>query len=146
MPHPKDRNAKGTQSFMQRNPGCKRRACHLALSNQIIANPQQLRSPAVQQLESVQNELQRQLNAVLEQQSVDGDAANKLIMQLASARYDAIGSEEYEAERLRRYFESKSPMIELDAEILRDTVSAVTAHGKKTIITLKNGQARNGVM
>ncbi len=77
----------------------------------------------------------------MEQQPVDEDAANKLIMQLASARYDVIGSEEYETERLRRYFERKALMTELDAEILRDTVSAVTAHGKKTIITLKNGQA-----
>jgi len=114
----------------------------LVLLNQLITNPQKLRLPAVQQSESVQEiELQRRLNGVMEQQPVDEDAANKLIMQLASARYDAIGSEEYETERLRWYFESKSPMMELDAEILRDTVSAVTAHGKKTIITLKNGQA-----
>lgn len=77
----------------------------------------------------------------MEQQPVDEDTANRLIMQLASARYDTVGSDEYETERLRRCFESKLPMTELDAEILRDTVSAVTAHGKKTIITLKNGQA-----
>ena len=81
----------------------------LALLNQLIANPQRLQSPAVQQPESMQEiELQRQLNEVMEQQPVDEDTANKLIMQLASARYDTIGSEEYETERLRRYFENKT--------------------------------------
>ena len=114
----------------------------LALLNQLIANPQRLQSPAVQQPESMQEiELQRQLNEVMEQQPVDEDTANKLIMQLASARYDTIGSEEYETERLRRYFENKTPMTELNAEVLRETVSAVTVRKKKTIITLKNGQA-----
>ena len=114
----------------------------LALLNQLIANPQRLQSPAVQQPESMQEiELQRQLNEVMEQQPVVEDTANKLIMQIASARYDTIGPEEYETERLRRYFESKTPMAELNAEILRETVSAVTVRKKKTIITLKNGQA-----
>lgn len=114
----------------------------LALLNRLIANPQQLRSPEVQQSESVQEvALQRRLNEVMGEQPVDEDTANELIMQLASARYDTIGSEEYETERLRRYFESNSPMTELNAEILRNTVSAVTSHGKKTIITVKNGQA-----
>ncbi len=114
----------------------------LALLNQLIENPQQLRSPAVQQPETMQEiELQRQLNEVMEQQPVVEDTANKLIMQIASARYDTIGPEEYETERLRRYFESKTPMAELNAEILRETVSAVTVRKKKTIITLKNGQA-----
>ena len=32
-------------------------------------------------------------------------------------------------------------MTELNAEILRETVFAVTVREKKTIITLKNGQA-----
>jgi len=34
----------------------------------------------------------------------------------------------------------KTPMTELDAEILRETVSNVTTCGKKAIMTLKNGQ------
>ena len=61
-------------------------------------------------------------------------------MQLVSARYNAIGPEEYETERLRRYFGMKTTMTELDAEILRETVSSVTVREKKTAITLKNGQ------
>lgn len=113
----------------------------LAALNRLIAIPQLIQQPEVRSSENPQViELHQQLDEVMAQQPVDEDAASILIMQLASARYNAIGPEEYETERLRRYFDRKMPMTELDEEILRETVSNVTTCGKKVIITLQNGQ------
>lgn len=39
VPHSKDRNAKGTQSFMQRNPGCKRRASYTGVIESVYREP-----------------------------------------------------------------------------------------------------------
>lgn len=113
----------------------------LAALNRLIAIPQLIQPPEVQPSENPQVAvLHQQLDVVMEQQPIDEDTASVLIMQLASARYNAIGSGEYETERLRRYFEMKTPMTELDTEILREAVSNVTTCGKKAIITLQNGQ------
>ena len=113
----------------------------LAALNRLIEIPQMIQPPEVQPSENPQAAaLHQQLDAVMEQQPIDEDAASILIMRLASARYNAIGSEEYETERLRRYFSRKMPMTELDEEILREAVSNVTTCGKKAIITLQNGQ------
>lgn len=113
----------------------------LAALNRLIAAPQRIQSPEARSNENTQTaQLQQQLDEIMTQQPIDEDKASALIMQLASARYNTIGSEMYEAERLRRYFESKSPMTELDAETLREAVSNVTIRCKKAIVTLKNGQ------
>lgn len=113
----------------------------LAALNRLIAASQKIQSPEARSSENMQTvKLQQQLDEVMTQQPIDEDAASELIMQLASERYNAIGSEMYEAERLRRYFESKSPMTELDTETLREVVSNVTIRCKKAIMTLKNGQ------
>ncbi len=113
----------------------------LAALNRLIEIPQMIQPPEVQPSENPQAAaLHQQLDAVMEQQPIDEDAASILIMQLVSARYNAIGPEEYETERLRRYFGMKTTMTELDAEILRETVSNVTICSKKAILTLKNGQ------
>ena len=113
----------------------------LAALNRLIEIPQLIQPPEVRSSENPQvAELHQKLDEVMAQQPIDEDAASILTMRLASARYTAIGTEEYETERLRRCFEMKTPMTELDAEILRETVSSVTVREKKTAITLKNGQ------
>ncbi len=113
----------------------------LAALNRLIAIPQRIQPPEVHPSENPQvAELHQQMDEVMEQQPIDEDAASILIMRLASARYNVIGPEEYETERLRRYFDRKMPMTELDEEILREAVSNVTICGKKAIMTLKNGQ------
>lgn len=65
-------------------------------------------------------------------------------MELASAQYEEIGSQEYETERLRRLFQRQSPMQNLDAELLRNAVNRIYVHGKKVKIRLKNGQTVEG--
>ncbi len=116
--------------------------CVLASLNRLIEIPQMVQLPEVRLSENTQvSELHQQLDEIMAQQPIDEDVANALIMQLASERYSVIGSEEYETERLRRYFERKTTMTELDVDVLRETVSKVTTCGKKVIMTLKNGQS-----
>lgn len=113
----------------------------LHLLNQLIMEPQQIIAP--QPMPSGLNrvsELQSALDRELEQQPINEDAAKRLTMELASAQYEEIGSQEYETERLRRLFQRQAPMQSLDAEILQSAVHRIHVHGKKIKIQLKNGQ------
>lgn len=73
-------------------------------------------------------ELQRQLDAVLSCQPIDEDAAQELIRSIASVQYSAIDADEYESIRLRRIFAQHPVMRELDAKLLKTTVSAIRVY------------------
>lgn len=85
--------------------------------------------------------LKAELGEQLQRLPVDQPAAEKLIFQLAATRYEAIGNEEYETQRLHRIFQSKEPSDELDAQLIKDTVSEViVAVDGSVSIRLKNNQ------
>lgn len=117
----------------------------LHLLNLLIADPQQIiaSQPMPPGLNRV-SELRSALDHELEQQPINEDASKHLAMELASAQYEEIGSQEYETERLRRLFQRQSPMQSLDAEVLRNAVNRIYVHGKKIKIRLKNGQVVEG--
>ena len=83
---------------------------------------------------------QAELDSVLNAQSLDEEAARKLIFQLAQEQYDTIGNAEYETERLRRLFAAFECTVELNAELLQSTVSAVLVTRQVVRLQLKNGQ------
>ena len=83
---------------------------------------------------------QAELDEVLNTQPLDEDAARSLICKLAQEEYDAIGSEEYETERLRRLFTAFECTAELNAELLQSAVAAVLATRQTVRFQLKNGQ------
>ena len=83
---------------------------------------------------------QAELDEVLNTQPLDEDAARSLICKLAREQYDAIGNEEYEAERLRRLFAAFECTAELNAELLQSAVSAVLVTRQAVRLQLKNGQ------
>ena len=83
---------------------------------------------------------QAELDAVLNTQPLDEDAARSLICKLAREQYDAIGNEEYETERLRRLFAAFECTAELNAELLQSAVSAVLVTRQAVRLQLKNGQ------
>lgn len=117
----------------------------LRLLNLLIAEPQQIIAPQPIPFNPIRvSELRSALDHELEQQPINEDAAKRLAMELASAQYEEIGSQEYETERLRRLFQRQSPMQSLDAEILRNAVNRIYVHGKKVKIRLKNGQVVEG--
>lgn len=55
-------------------------------------------------------------------------------------KYNAIGSSEYESQRLRHLFTAAAPMAEIDAELLKSTVSQVYVKKGQASLLLKNGQ------
>lgn len=114
----------------------------LNLLNSLIRNCERIKLPCVvSPIQSDEPQLQRELDAVMGYQPIDEDAAQKLILSIAATQYSAIGYGEYETARLQRVFSQCQPMTELDAEILRSTVSAIQIYSDGSLdILLKNNQ------
>ena len=83
---------------------------------------------------------QETLDNALEQQPIDEDNAKALILQLAAEQYAALGDEEYETNRLRRLFSAFECVAELNADLLKSTVSEVQVTRQNVKLRLKNGQ------
>ena len=83
---------------------------------------------------------QETLDNALEQQPIDEDNAKALILQLAAEQYAALGDEEYETNRLRCLFSAFECAAELNADLLKSTVSEVQVTRQNVKLRLKNGQ------
>ena len=83
---------------------------------------------------------QETLDNALEQQPIDEDNAKALIFRLAAEQYAALGDEEYETNRLRRLFAAFECVAELNADLLKSTVSEVLVTRQNVKLRLKNGQ------
>lgn len=94
------------------------------------------RSPAP----ALHSKTQEALDNALEQQPIDEDSAKGLILQLAAEQYAALGDEEYETVRLRRLFSAFECVAELNADLLKSTVSEVLVTRQNVKLRLKNGQ------
>lgn len=117
----------------------------LCLLNRLTADPQQICVPKVPPPDMSQvSQLQTALEQGMEQQSVDEDAVKQIIMDLTCARYETMGNQEYETERLQRLFARQILMQELDAELLRSTVAAIRISSYRLQVCLKNGQIIEG--
>ena len=85
--------------------------------------------------------LEADVDDLLRQLPVDEEKAMKACFDLASTRYAAIGSEEYETQRLWHLFQGRETMNQLDAELVRQSIHSITADGNGTVkIRLKNNQ------
>ena len=80
------------------------------------------------------------MDNALEQQPIDEDNAKALILQLAAEQYAALGNEEYETNRLRHLFSAFECVAELNADLLKSTVSEVLVTRQNVKLRLKNGQ------
>lgn len=117
----------------------------LGVLNRLAANTSLIRTLDPPEDEPVQiRVLHRKLTDLLKEAPVDEAAARRTALDLAAQRLDAIGPEEYETARLRRVFEKAAPMESLDAELLRNSVRAITIQKRRAIVELKNGQIIEG--
>ena len=81
----------------------------------------------------------------LERPEFDEAAAKAQAIALASARFDALDSEDYEAMRLRHLLGSTKPCDGLDSELLRQIAAAVLIHPSGAVsLELRNGQTLGG--
>lgn len=117
----------------------------LHLLNQLIAAPEKIATPQAATIGSRRvTELQAALAQELNQQPVDESTAKRLATELAVARYEAIGNQEYETARLRKLFGRRERMEALDAELLKASISSIQVWGRKIAVQLKNGQIERG--
>ncbi|MFQ7451383.1 MAG: hypothetical protein ACLRNQ_07995 [Flavonifractor plautii] len=63
---------------------------------------------------------------------------------MAALQLNAIGPEEYETLRLRRLFQNHRPMVELEQELLRESVRHITVSNGMVTVLLKNNQTLEG--
>ncbi len=85
--------------------------------------------------------LEAMIEDTLAEMPVNADTARKHIFELAAVRYQAIDTSDYETERLQRLFGQMEPMHELDADLIRKTVSTIrTDINDYVILELKNRQ------
>lgn len=112
----------------------------LSLLNSLAASPEQIEPQPQIVNRGELAEVERRFSAALTNSPVDENNAKELALRLAGMQYSAIGSSEYESQRLRHLFTSAAQMAEIDAELLKSTVSQVYVKKGQASLLLKNGQ------
>ncbi len=75
----------------------------------------------------------------------DEDAAKAAALALASTRFDALGSEDYETMQIRHTLDHAEQTDGLDTELLRQITKAILIHPSGVVrLQLKNGQILKG--
>ncbi|WP_300754791.1 recombinase family protein [uncultured Oscillibacter sp.] len=117
----------------------------LGVLNRLMADPTLISVSAPENEEAAQIQaLRRKLAELLKEAPVDEDAARRTALDLAAKQLDAIGSEEYETEHLRRVFGRAASLESLDAALLHGSVQKITIRNRRAIVQLKNGQIIKG--
>ncbi len=112
----------------------------LTLLNGLIEAPETIQQSTVDTTSKNTEKLESELETILETQPIDEESAKQPILQIAAARYESIPSEEYETQRLRRIFAKAEKMEELNAELLKGTVSEIRVTSRAVTVRLKNNQ------
>ena len=113
----------------------------LDLLNGLVGHPERIKSPPSSDEISPAVQFQQKLEKIMEQQPTNEEEAKRLIFAVAAEKYGAIGSGEYETVRLKQILAQTAPSVELDAELLRATVSKIHISAMGSIcIQLKNHQ------
>ena len=117
----------------------------LGLLNRLIQRPELIACPVpeAKPLSEV-DKLRRELDELLHCPPVDETRARRLAFRLAALQLNAIGPEEYETLRLRRLFQTRRPMMELEQELLHESVRRITVSNGTVTILLKNNQTLEG--
>lgn len=116
----------------------------LSILNSLTAAPEQIKPQTQTVNRGKLAEMERRFSAALTTSPVDEEGAKELALRLAGMQYNAIGSSEYESQRLRHLFIAAAPMAEIDAELLKNAVSQVYVKKGQASLLLKNGQIIEG--
>ena len=117
----------------------------LGLLNRLIQYPECITCPVLEDEPPPEvMKLRRELDGLLHRPPVDEAQAKNLAFRLAALQLDAIGPEEYETLRLRRLFQGRTPMAELEQELLHESVRGITVSNGTVTVLLKNNQTLEG--
>lgn len=117
----------------------------LGLLNRLIQYPELITCPVLEEEPPPEaKKLRRELDGLLHRPPVDEAQAKNLAFRLAALQLDAIGPEKYETLRLRRLFQGRAPMAELEQELLHESVRRITVSNGTVTVLLKNNQTLEG--
>ena len=116
----------------------------LGLLNRLIRHPERITCPALEEPPPEAKKPRRELDELLHRPPVEDEQANGLAFRLAALQLAAIGSEEYETLRLRRLFQGRTRMAELEQELLHESVRRITVSNGTVTVLLKNNQTLEG--
>ena len=117
----------------------------LGLLNRLIQRPELITCPVPEaKPPSEVDKMRRELDELLHRPPVDEAQARDLAFRLATLQLNAIGPEEYETLRLRRLFQGRAPMAELEQELLHESVRGITVSNGTVTVLLKNNQTLEG--
>ena len=107
----------------------------------LVRQPEEPSQPPSNALTDAQQALDQEFNAP----EYSEDNAKRLAFALAAAQFSAIGSEDYETERIRRLLEAVPPEADFNSELLRDMTEAVLVSPCGGVrLRLKNHQIIEG--
>ena len=117
----------------------------LGLLNRLIQHPERITCPVLEdEIPPEVKKLRRELDELLHRPPVDETQAKSLAFQLAAFQLNAIGPEEYETLGLRMLFQERAPMVELEQELLHESVRRITVSNGAVTVLLKNNQTLEG--
>ena len=117
----------------------------LGLLNRLIQCPERVTCPVLEDEPPPEvKKLRRGLDELLHRPPVDEAQAKNLAFRLAALQLNAIGSEEYETLHLRRLFQNRQPMVELEQELLHESVRRIAVSNGTVTVLLKNNQTLEG--
>lgn len=116
----------------------------LSLLNSLAAAPEQIKPQPQAADRGKLAEIERRFSTALTISPVDEDSAKEIALQLAGLQYEAVGSSEYESQRLRNLFATATPAAEIDARLLKNSVSQIYVKKGQASLLLKNGQIIEG--
>ena len=115
------------------------------LLNRLIQRPERIICPVLEDEPPPEaKKLRRELDELLHRPPVDEAQAKNLAFRLAALQLNAIGPEEYETLRLRRLFQNRRPMMELEQELLHESVRRIAVSNGTVTVLLKNNQTLEG--
>ena len=117
----------------------------LGLLNRLIQCPERITCSMLEDEPPPEvTKLRRGLDELLHRPPVDEAQARDLAFQLAALQLNAIGPEEYETLSLRRLFQERAPMVELEQELLHESIRRITVRNGAVTVLLKNNQTLEG--
>ena len=117
----------------------------LGLLNRLIQRPELITCPVPEaKPPSEVDKMRRELDELLHRPPVDETQVKCLAFQLAALQLNAIGPEEYETLGLRMLFQERAPMVELEQELLHESVRRITVSNGTVTVLLKNNQTLEG--
>lgn len=114
----------------------------LCMLNRLADTPELIKTPDALPDQSERLKiLKTELEELLAWLPVDEERTREKLQEIAVAMYEAVDPREYETYRMKRLFQKEQPRVELDAQLIAATISAVLVDGNGNIkLKLKNEQ------